>query len=56
MTLHINTIKTDLINRAKSLINQNLSDAYIESRLYSERDNNTGIRHILQAIKIAKTL
>lgn len=43
-----------LIERAKVLISGNYSDAYIQSAMYAERNETTGISHIVEAIKQAK--
>ena len=44
-----------LIERARALILGNFSDAYIQSAMYAERNQNTGIKHIVEAIKQART-
>jgi hypothetical protein len=43
-----------LVERAKVLLSGGYSEAYIQSFMYAERNESTGINHIVEAIKQAK--
>jgi hypothetical protein len=45
--------KPALIKRAKALLNQNHSVAYVESTMWAERDQNTSMRHIKNSVRKA---